>query len=421
MRAVGFFLPPRVTIPNRFPPLRLCPCSPPFFSTTFPSSPADLVAAMTVFGYARRWLGADGASRPSDQLRVAEISGESCLVLPTQRTPQAEKTMQSTPSRAVEASRSIDGGTRSKASRFVVRSLVHQNPLVYAFESCQYDRQWMIVTEDRHRFVTARENPKMLLIGTAIDLDHPAGPQLIITIPKTASNPSATYSLPTAPAHDAPYSADYSIWASPPCDGYDVGADNGINDALSAYCGFRVCLILKGPEPRTCGNNYAVEALDLPLTYDVEDERTLPPFGLPGKQAATRWADGYPFLLTTRESEADVKRMVEDPCNVSFKGWDSSKWGIGGTRGFDPRRFRANIISEGANGPWEEDGWLEVKIGNHHEDRWSTLFPVSRCGRCMVPNTDPETAERDAVVPFNIMKPTRAVGETVRIHSRCLA
>lgn len=65
----------------------------------------------------------------------------------------------------------------------------------------------------------------------------------------------------------------------------------------------------------------------------------------------------------------------------------------------DPRRFRGNIIFDGAPA-WAEFGWLdkEIRIGG------ARLRVVERTQRCAATNVNPDTAERDMNIPLTLRK-----------------
>ncbi|HTJ02244.1 MAG TPA: MOSC domain-containing protein [Methylovirgula sp.] len=65
----------------------------------------------------------------------------------------------------------------------------------------------------------------------------------------------------------------------------------------------------------------------------------------------------------------------------------------------DPRRFRANFLVDGLE-PWEEFNWLDrtVSIGA------ATFRVVKRTRRCVATEVNPDTAERDILVPQELMK-----------------
>ncbi|HTJ02767.1 MAG TPA: MOSC domain-containing protein [Methylovirgula sp.] len=68
-------------------------------------------------------------------------------------------------------------------------------------------------------------------------------------------------------------------------------------------------------------------------------------------------------------------------------------------RRVDPRRFRANFLVDGLE-PWEEFNWLDrtFSIGG------ATFKAVKRTRRCVATEVNPDTAERDILVPQELMK-----------------
>ena len=93
---------------------------------------------------------------------------------------------------------------------------------------------------------------------------------------------------------------------------------------------------------------------------------------LPGETVS--FADGYPLLLTTTASLESLNSLIAE----------------GEHRAEGPlpmNRFRPNVGIEGT-GPWEEDRWTRVTIGE-------VPFRVAKpSGRCVVTTTDQHTARR---------------------------
>lgn len=99
-------------------------------------------------------------------------------------------------------------------------------------------------------------------------------------------------------------------------------------------------------------------------------------------ERAVRWANpayvaeqrvaftnSYPIHLTSIESLAELNGRLPSPVEMS--------------------RFRPNLVVEGLTGPYEEDLWRSVRIGD------LVLDVVKPCGhQCGVPNVDQETGER---------------------------
>ena len=79
------------------------------------------------------------------------------------------------------------------------------------------------------------------------------------------------------------------------------------------------------------------------------------------------FADGYPLLLTSEASLADLNRRMD--------------------RALPMDRFRANLVIDGEV-PFAEDEWARIRVG-------STKFRVVKpCARCVVTTTDQRTGAR---------------------------
>jgi uncharacterized protein len=79
------------------------------------------------------------------------------------------------------------------------------------------------------------------------------------------------------------------------------------------------------------------------------------------------FADGYPILLISEESLADLNHRLSQPLPMN--------------------RFRPNLVVAGAHA-FAEDGWQKIEIGS------MPLRVVKRCPRCAITTTDQLTAER---------------------------
>lgn len=102
-----------------------------------------------------------------------------------------------------------------------------------------------------------------------------------------------------------------------------------------------------------------------------------PAHGLPGE--TTSFADGYPVLLTSLSSLADLNTRLARPVPIS--------------------RFRANIVVEGAPA-WVEDTWRMIRIGK------ATFRVVKPCDRCIVTTIDQQTGARP-----DRLEPLRTLGK----------
>ncbi|GAA5983386.1 hypothetical protein JCM10908_000265 [Rhodotorula pacifica] len=253
----------------------------------------------------------------------------------------------------------------------------------YTAEGLEYDRQWMIVDAQSHKFLTARTLPKMVLIHPTIRRDTG---QLEISVPSPLANDSAaaaqTFSVPLAhpttylenPDQHPSLDHDFVVWDSPAQDGYTVGPPE-LHAALSAYFGREVLLIRKGLTKRSVA--------DVPGVVHSADLDPIVGF-----------ADFYALLLASATSLNELNRRVAEQvpdAAAAVAAAEKHKPPI------EINRFRANVVVEGVKEPWEEDGWKQVRIGDE-------LIEVGfRCARCMLPSVDPETAIRDKQIPDAVM------------------
>jgi uncharacterized protein len=78
-------------------------------------------------------------------------------------------------------------------------------------------------------------------------------------------------------------------------------------------------------------------------------------------------ADAYPYLIIGNQSLSDLNQRVGSQLSM--------------------RRFRPNFVFDGT-APYEEDEWEGISIG-------SVKFAgVKPCGRCALPNVDPDSGEK---------------------------
>ena len=206
-------------------------------------------------------------------------------------------------------------GIALAASRLTTRGLEH-------------DREWMLVDRDG-RFLTQRELPRMAQI-----------------VPELSA--SALYlSAPGLPAFSVPLDGNagrmtVTVWRD------TLGALDQGNDAalkLSRWLDKEVRLVRFDPgERRYCNPQYVGE-----------------------HRAHHAFADGYPVLVISAASLADLNERLDDPLPMN--------------------RFRPNIVLEGVEA-FDEDHFTEIDIGGA-----VTLRLVKPCTRCRITTTDQVTAQ----------------------------
>ena len=189
----------------------------------------------------------------------------------------------------------------------------------------EHDRTWMVVDE-RGRFVTQREHAVMARIETALQDDglelrfEHRDPLLL------HPNPG-----PLRPVR---------IWQHD-CEAHDAGDEAA--HWLSEVIGLPVRLVrMPDDHYRQVGSAYE------------------------GK-AATAFSDGYPILVLSEASLADLNARLDEPVPMN--------------------RFRPNLVIAGAE-PFAEDGWGPVRIGGVE------LVGCKPCERCVVPTIDQQTSAR---------------------------
>jgi uncharacterized protein YcbX len=80
--------------------------------------------------------------------------------------------------------------------------------------------------------------------------------------------------------------------------------------------------------------------------------------------------DGYPLLVVSEESLADLNRRVNPPEPLAMD------------------RFRPNLVLAGCAEPYEEDTWKAFRVGAVR------LFGGGPCGRCIMVTTNQQTLAR---------------------------
>jgi uncharacterized protein len=180
----------------------------------------------------------------------------------------------------------------------------------------EFDRRWMLIDE-KNKFLTQREFPKMATIKTEILSD---GLQV--------SSDGNKLLIPFAPPADT--TETVKIWSAR-CKAkiYENAINEWFDDVLQTKC--RLAIM---PE---------------------ETERKVNYFYAVQKDDHVSFADGYPFLLIGKNSLNDLNsRLAEDlPMN----------------------RFRPNFVVSDSEG-FAEDSWKKIKIG---ETIFHVVKPCARC------------------------------------------
>jgi MOSC domain-containing protein len=189
-----------------------------------------------------------------------------------------------------------------------------------------HDRRWMLV-DASGRFMSQRRFPKMALIGVRIEPDF-----LLVEAPEM---PPLEVPLLPPPANRMLA----QVWS----DLVEVSTVGGDADRwFGEYLGVS-CTLVHLPDE-------SIRPVD-------------PAYG--GARDRVGLADGFPFLLISEASLADLNVRLERPVPMN--------------------RFRPNLVVGGCE-PFAEDDWRSVRIGS------ITLRAVKPCARCTITTVDQETA-----------------------------
>jgi uncharacterized protein YcbX len=197
-------------------------------------------------------------------------------------------------------------------------------------EGLQHDRHWMVVDE-AGKFLTQRMYPAMALVDTEISES-----ELLL------------------------------YYRQDEADGVRIAIDNPDGDELPVQV-WKDTVTAKTVSKEAdkwlsekLGKNVRLVAMqsEHPRRMSPEDSATA---------SRLSFADDFPYLLTTETSLADLNSRLGELVNMS--------------------RFRPNIVIAGS-GPFEENNWSRIKIGNIYFDL------VKPCERCVMINVNQSTGQR---------------------------
>jgi uncharacterized protein YcbX len=184
-----------------------------------------------------------------------------------------------------------------------------------------FDREFMLVTPEG-RFLSQRDHARMALMrpsydGTVLTVDAPGAPRLVHK------------------AADEGEVREVSVQRSQ-CQGVDQGDEAAawFGDLLGADCRL---VRFTGLRPTSRGGGEVM------------------------------FADGYPLLVISAESLADLNARLDEPLPMN--------------------RFRPSLVVEGL-GPYGEDEVRLLRVGE------TVIEMVKPCTRCVITTTDQRTAER---------------------------
>jgi hypothetical protein len=203
------------------------------------------------------------------------------------------------------------------------------------------DRRWMVVTPEG-RFLTQRELPRLALVRPLL-----ADRELMLLGPAVE---------PLHVSLEQPHRrVPVQVWKDE-CPGLDEG------DAAAQWLGQvlqRDCRLVR---------------------FDPQHRRLSSRAWTGSLEAENRFSDGFPLLVISRASLADLNSRLPKPLPMN--------------------RFRPNIVLDGI-GPYEED-----QIDELYSDE-VRLRIVKPCTRCIITTTDQDTAQREGEEPLRTLKSYR--------------
>jgi uncharacterized protein YcbX len=229
------------------------------------------------------------------------------------------------------------------------------------------DRHWMLVRPNG-RFVTQRELPRMALIETSLD-------DGVLT------------------------------FAAPGRASLRVARDAGRGALAVTVWKFSGSGIDSGDEAAAWVSDFLGTPLRL-VRFDADRPRVCAPEWTQGEHALTEFADGFPMLVISRASLAELNSRL--PTALPME------------------RFRPNLVLDGLDA-YDEDRIHELRSGD------VAIRMVKACARCSITTTDQQRGALDGVEPLATLKtyrhdrelkgvifgqnaiPTGGVGSTLRV------
>ena len=216
----------------------------------------------------------------------------------------------------------------------------------------EWDRAWM-VTDAQGRAITQRQLPAMALITTRIRLSD-----IQLKAPGMLGLHLSMNEV------EAPMKVE--VWGDT-VPAYDMGqlASQWLGDFLGQTERGQQLLKQRGP-------------LHL-VRFDPEHPRTSDPAWTGSVKALNQFSDGFPLLVVSEASLAELNRRLTEAGHAAV----------------GMERFRPNLVLSGLSAH-EEDQLraLRMDVGG----RSVTLQLVKPCGRCSIPDVNPQTGEADDAV-----------------------
>jgi len=226
----------------------------------------------------------------------------------------------------------------------------------------KFDRQWMVVDQEKMRFISQRNHPKLARVNvelppnacTIAPGEEGAEAAMVVSAPELMERP--IYIPLQRKLGSVVGQARVWEWTGDVVDEGD-GAAEWFSELLGAKCRL----------VRFSGFRNTEEA------YAPDNE--------------TAFADGFPFLVTSKESLEAVNAQ---------SGID-----------FPMNRFRPNVVVEKCGGAFDEDYWSAIEVKRGHSAQGSSSSDpaccftlVKPCSRCKVTTVNQATGTVDGKEPL---------------------
>jgi uncharacterized protein len=205
------------------------------------------------------------------------------------------------------------------------------------------DRRRAVVSVEKNRILTARENQKLFAIRTQV-LEH----ELLLT------SPNSSLHVPLVPTGND--RVHVKLWAEENHPG--IRHTREVDDWFSEQLGEDCFLIFMD------GNCQREFPTGMASGYT----------GLPGDTVS--YADDYPILVASEASLADLNSHLETPVTM--------------------KHFRPNVVLRGCEA-FEEDTWTKFRIGECEFEL------AQQCPRCVMTTIDPETGIKHKHEPLKTL------------------
>ncbi|MGW8122538.1 MOSC domain-containing protein [Roseivirga echinicomitans] len=221
----------------------------------------------------------------------------------------------------------------------------------------QHDRRFMLVDEN-NQFITQRKFAKMALLQPALTAS-----EIIVRHKKEAVSP---LKISLAEPNTSPEMV--TIWDDTcPAKPVSHEADEWFSTVLGMKCRL---MYMHDDSIRQADQRYAINETD-----------------------KVSFADGYPFLMISEESLAQLNGKLDEP--------------------MDMRRFRPSIVFKGGK-PHEEDEIRKVFCNGIE------MFGVKPCARCVMTTVNPDTSEKGKE-PLQTLSSYRQIGNKILFGENFIA